>query len=882
MTISPNPRGFYEKQPDGSITPPLFLVGSENEHYMIDDKGYVVTRDESNWLVYASLEENGEIGYSGIPVGNKDNDGRKLRHDDILRASGETVLNIPPKKPSTGKRLSSSSSSHRNLALSSKGNVNNLVLLVRFSNHKNRTLPPASAYALLFNAIGGDKTFAPTGSIKDYFRSNSYGLLNINSFVNDWILVPFTESSATGQKSDPTVLYALNYLASAGFSFSKLGGVSGQKVDMVTVLHSGYGAEWGETDCYGIDMSQRPWSHEQSFSWTSPDGILISAYSFSTGLWDVCGSSIARIGMIAHETGHIFGLPDLYDTDAGGVGSYDIMCNCWGFDGSQLYPPLFSPWSKIQLGWIVPTRLSSNGNFIISQSANTTVIYRIDKGFPAGEYLLLENRQNIGYDRMLAQGGLAIWHIDESANRFNQGYPGQSGWPINGNHYGVALLQADGRYDLEHGDENWGKGDLYRADFVKEVGSSWQITFGPFPNTDTYQGGVVNRTGIRIYNIGPSASSMSFSLSFGNNSPPKFLSTRYANDTNSDGNMFSIRATKAITITGMAINLDSSSRCPIEVWVKTGTYIGYQQSSSYWNKIASIMMEAVGVNFPTPLPEKSFEPIFLAASTLLSFYVTVSSQCGTLRYGVGTKEGNVAASNQDLSILEGSGNYYPFKNSLAPRVWSGSLLYEIQDSIVASMKPTTKPIQAPMKRPTKQPSVLPRKNIRPTTKPSSAPSKIKRLATTFSGGSGLSGCMFSIQTVVALTIQSIDIHLTNETRIPIEIWTMKGSYVGYESKKSVWTRRILNTTVSGEGLHRVTRIANAFTPLKIGASQIMSFYVTTTTNQVALISSPGNQVNKPYSVNDDLIILEGTGINYPFGQQVSPKVWNGAFLYIVG
>lgn len=871
-TSSPNPRGFYEKQPDGSFTPRIFLRGSEHEHYLMDDEGYIVTRDENEWFVYATMKENGDLGSTGIPVGHKGNDGRKLRREEIQETRGRDAMNTPLKKPLTFNKPKSSF--RRNLAVTARGNVNNLVLLARFSDHKNRTLPSSSAYSLLFNAVGGDKTIAPTGSIKDYYLSNSYGLLTITSFINDWILVPFTEASAA-QSSTPIVLYILNYLANAGFSFNKLGGVSGQKVDFVTLLHSGYGAEWGETDCYGVDMSKRVWSHEQSLSWKSPDGILISAYTFTTGLWDVCGNVIARIGMIAHETGHVLGLPDLYDPNAVGVGSYDVMSDCWGFDGSQYYPPMFSPWSKIQLGWIVPAKLSMNGNYTISQSANTTLIYRLDTGFPVGEYLLLENRQNIGYDRMLAQGGLAIWHIDENADRFHPGYPGQSSWPVNGNHYQIALLQADGQYELEHGNENWGKGDLYRADFVWELGPSWRPAFGPFPNTDTYQGGVVNNTGIRIFNIGSSSSRMNFSLSFGNKAPLGLLSTMYTNDTSSDGNMFSIRAKTAIIVKGMAINLDSSSRCPVEVWIKTGTYIGYQQSSASWNKIASTVVESVGLNSPTPLPNGSFAPISLAASNLLSFYVTVSSQCGTLRYGIGTKEGNVAASNQDLSILEGTGNYYPFRNSLTPRVWSGSLLYVTQDSSNVSTKPTMRPTRGPTKKPTAKPGT----NIKPSIAPS-APSII-RLATTFSGGSGLSGCMFSIQAKLALTIQTIDIHLPNVTGVPIEVWIMQGSYVGLENKKSAWTN-ILQTKVSGAGMHRVTRLVDTFTPLKVKASQIISFYVTAATTQTPLINSPGYQVNKPYSVNNDLIIMEGAEVSYPFGQYIAPKVWNGAIRYVVG
>jgi len=50
----------------------------------------------------------------------------------------------------------------------------------------------------------------------------------------------------------------------------------------------------------------------------------------------------------------------------------------------------------------------------------------IKKGFEEGEYLLLENRRRIGFDRNLYQGGIAIWHIDESSDQNKEGCPEQS------------------------------------------------------------------------------------------------------------------------------------------------------------------------------------------------------------------------------------------------------------------------------------------------------------------------------------------------------------------------------------------------------------------------------------------------------------------------
>ncbi len=108
-------------------------------------------------------------------------------------------------------------------------------------------------------------------------------------------------------------------------------------------------------------------------------------------------------------------------------------------------------------------RLPIRTRFALVQS---TVPKSIESTIPDGsvnEYLLIENRQPIGkFESAIpagvagTRGGLAIWHIDDSKLTNDMpGYPGMPAWPANGHHYAVSLLQADGRYDLEHGTKLW-------------------------------------------------------------------------------------------------------------------------------------------------------------------------------------------------------------------------------------------------------------------------------------------------------------------------------------------------------------------------------------------------------------------------------------------
>ena len=508
MPASPLP--FDTHQPDGKKIH-LHIRGDERFHWFEDTEGYTVVRDNGRYA-YGQLDSNGRLKPTDLTVGT-----------DNPKAAGLKKKILPPvglRRTLLPSLMSGESSVPPPEKVPPAGTVKNLVVLCMFADHTIATnARPSADYNVLFNQIGGDATLAPTGSVKDLYLENSYGAMTLQSTVTVWVTLPNTEAyyadneDGTGsypQNAQGMVEDALD-LIDPLVDFSQFDDDSDGYIDAIDFIHSGYGAETGGG---GGDWI---WSHRWSLwalpdgEWISDEGVKVYDYHTEPALWGTSGTNIVRFGVIAHETGHFFGLPDFYDTDGSGagIGSWGMMANSWGFDYSQYHPPHFSAYSKIELGWLTPTVISAPGVYTIDQVVTNPQVYRIDHNYPAGEYLLIENRQPAGIETAIPQGGLCIYHIDEQADDVTEGYPGQTGWPQNGNHYRVAVLQADGNYDLEKNNNRGDSGDLYHAAGVSEISPA------TVPDTHAYQSGDIIITDNAIKNISSAAASMTFTYDNG-------------------------------------------------------------------------------------------------------------------------------------------------------------------------------------------------------------------------------------------------------------------------------------------------------------------------------------------------------------------------------
>jgi immune inhibitor A len=324
-----------------------------------------------------------------------------------------------------------------------------LVLLVDFTDNVS------SVNASFFDTLGFEEQF---GTIRDYYQEVSYGTLDIVTVnlpsTTGWYAAPNTYSyyvnaqnglGAYPQNSQKLV-QDLVALADPVVDFSQYDNDSDGDVDALIVVHAGPGAELTGSD-YDI------WSHKWSvpWPWTLADGVNVKDYTMQPEYWlNPCDMTC---GVFCHELGHVFGLPDVYDTDYSsyGIGQWSLMAgggwNGW-LGNSPAHP---DAWCMTRLGYTSAVVVSSNiTGAQVAAIETSPFAYRLwTSGSPGNEYFLVSNRQRTGYDSALPYHGLLIWHVDESVSDYGandrEWYPGHTAF----GHYKVALEQSDGLWQLE-------------------------------------------------------------------------------------------------------------------------------------------------------------------------------------------------------------------------------------------------------------------------------------------------------------------------------------------------------------------------------------------------------------------------------------------------
>lgn len=483
FAVPARPAAIEATQPDGTPVS-VYQRGDEFAHWYEDAAGYLVTRDPAtNQWVYATLTD-GQVQTTAMVVGRDNPEGTASpgRAFAALRAKDAVAKAAKVAKVDRPDRAGP------------RGTMKNLVVLVGFSD-KAITISK-SAFDSLFNQVGYGVGGA-AGSVRDYYLEVSYSALTLNSTVADPVtldnnLAYYGQNDAWGEDLRPGAMVrdALAKLDAAGFDFSTMDGDGDGYIDCLTVIHAGEGEENGN------DPNQI-WSHKwQLGTPVTYDGVVIEQYVTVPELKEE-GMGIVMPGVICHELGHHFGLPDLYDRDnsSRGAGPYCLMAYGSWNGGNGEKPAHLSAWCKVKLDFVQATVISKAGSYSVGQAATNASVYKIQGAFSANEYFLLENRQGAKFDAALpgSNRGILIWHIDDGQTDNDDE-----------SHYMVGLEEADGDEALHTATGVGADTDYFRSGHV--------TTFDKDTTPGTLSHDGQTPLGLGVYSISATGATMTFTV----------------------------------------------------------------------------------------------------------------------------------------------------------------------------------------------------------------------------------------------------------------------------------------------------------------------------------------------------------------------------------
>lgn len=323
----------------------------------------------------------------------------------------------------------------------SVGEVTGLTILVNFQDIKS-TVTRADVEDLL-NAPNYTRN-GNVSSARDYFLKVSSGKLKYTNRV----VGPFTLSrNRSHYIQNLLVREAMELAVASGIDLGAFDSRREKIIDAVNVLYAGRTQYLGEL-----------WPHNSVASHTF-NGYRSSLYLL-TSLGDTAAD--LSIGTFCHENGHLLcRFPDMYDygnrdedgIDSAGIGSYCLMGSGNHLDHGRTPAPVCGYLRELA-GWADAIVLNSGGSFEVAHGQYDK-IHKFETDKP-NEYFIVENRSKMGLDAHLPSSGLAVYHCDVmGSNELQEGSATR--------HYQCALVQSDGRLDLEKNINQGDGGDLFGA-----------------------------------------------------------------------------------------------------------------------------------------------------------------------------------------------------------------------------------------------------------------------------------------------------------------------------------------------------------------------------------------------------------------------------------
>jgi M6 family metalloprotease-like protein len=465
-------------QPDGTVLN-LLASGDEFANRLHDANGYTIIQSATDGYYYYAQKNGDELVPS---VWRADSNNPAMR-------SLVPNLNISAAAYQERARVYHQRE-NRNLRTPQTGVINNISILIRFSDQTEFDIP-RSAYEYKFNAMGDT-----VNSLRNYYDKVSYNQLDIvthiypivtneinlsyvdiyprnyylpfNAFTNQ---AGYTDEDQRTEREQTLVASAIEAIAPQIPADLNIDGDDDGYVDNVCFIIRGPHSAWAEL----------LWAHRWGLFYTEAtiNNKQVYVYTFQP-------ENQNDVNVLSHEMFHSLGSPDLYHYDFNGVspvGCWDLMESGNGHMGAYM---------KWRYGtWLpAPTIITQTGDYTLQPlTSETGNYYRINVTGNNQEYFILEYRKKGSdfFERNIPESGLLIYRIKPLLNGNSEGPPDE-----------VYIFRPDGTVSLN--------GQITEATFSQNY---YRTEFNDFtnPNSILTYGALAH---LNISNIGLIGDTMTF------------------------------------------------------------------------------------------------------------------------------------------------------------------------------------------------------------------------------------------------------------------------------------------------------------------------------------------------------------------------------------
>jgi|GEM_PF-5711041 len=172
------------------------------------------------------------------------------------------------------------------------------------------------------------------------------------------------------------------------------------------------------------------------------------------------------------------------------------------------------------------------------------------------------------------------------------------------------------------------------------------------------------------------------------------LSTTFSGATSKQlGNMFNVRVLKDITVDSFDVDFSTKTNDTVYVYYKTGTYSGYQTSSSAWTLVGKYFVKPSSALAPS---RAVIGHLSLSGGNLYGFYVTRKPGISISKAGffAETSSSTDSAANSDITISSGDALTALFSKNTSGYYWNGRIYYSAPGCLspLSAITGTVKPV----------------------------------------------------------------------------------------------------------------------------------------------------------------------------------------------